>query len=87
MSQEGQEKQEFAKSYWMSCDPIYSDDRYLALVAEDETHVTMVVFWCPKNRLEIGREIKVLRDLLEPGPEGYVEISKEELIAAGVVLP
>jgi len=79
--------QEVAKSYWVSCSPIYPDERYLVLVEEDETHATMIVFHNPKNQLEIGRQFKVPKEQLEPGPDGYFEISADELKSQGVKLP
>lgn len=78
---------DIAGSYWVSCDPIYPDDRYLTQIGEDEKNVTMVVFWNPKNELEIGRKFKVLKEHLQPGPEGYVEVDAEELKSQGVELP
>lgn len=79
--------QEVATSYWVSCSSIYHDDRYLVLVEEDDTHATMIVFHNPKNQLEIGRQFKVPKEQLEPGPDGYFEISADELKSQGVKLP
>lgn len=80
-------KKSGAKSYWVSCNSIYPDDRYLAMLDEDEKHATLLVFHNPKNEIEIGRTFKVLKTQLEPGPDGYLELSKEELESQGIELP
>ncbi len=73
--------------YWVSCNAIYPDDRYLIQVDQDEENVTMVVFHNPSNLLEVGRKFQVPKRLLEPGPDGYFEIPEEDLTSQGVELP
>ena len=73
--------------YYISCNAIYSSDRYLVETGSDDKEVELVVFYNATNKLELGRTFRVPKTQLTPGPDGFVEISKEELVASGIKLP